>query len=515
MKQGFNLRAYQVDAVTAILKDYKDGYYKVGCILPTGAGKTEIMLSLSDFFIDQYGGKVLILSHMGLLVGQTSERAGIRIPHRKIGWLKAEHIPKPTDDIVVGTMQSARVAEKLEHVADVSLIIIDEAHFITAKSYQDIIERNPSARILGLTATPFKAKRLMTNHFEKVSYCAALQDMIDQGYLLPPKLIAVEQANDDVTVDVAALYKAKEMGKKTIVFMPTVEEAVLMSKVFEMEGVKARTIVGSTPEGRRKYIIDEFQNKNVDVLCTVDVLTAGFDAPCVEAIIMPVRCGSPTTFMQRVGRGLRKYKNKEECRVYFFGKVPNIEKKFYEDMVKLTFNAKKEKLDLFEQLEWAKYEDDVEQIIYCQKMLKIHNDMKSLGYEWFSKMIAQDKLSDDLMGRIDLIHQKISGVRVKHQDRNPSPKQVEYLEGVLGVNLVNDMKVGEANALISALSNLSDKVHPIYGDQWACTSGLHKGKHIKDVPFPYIQWCMLKQPSSNVCKLFHRWNQFKKELQRV
>lgn len=493
-----------------MISDFSQGNNKVAAILPTGAGKTEIMLCIADRLISERGGKALILSHMGLLVGQTTDRASLRIPNRKIGWLKHGYVPRNVDDIIIGTMQSARVEDKIRHITGINLIIVDEAHFITADSYQNILKRYPNAKVLGLTATPYKSKRLMTNKFEKVSYCASLKEMIDQGYLLPPRLISVQQIHNDVTIDVCKLYKEREMGKSAICFMPTVEEAELMTSVFKMEGVNAHTIVGDTPEATRKRVIDDFQSGRIQVLTTVDVLTAGFDAPRTEVILMPQRCGSPTVFMQRVGRALRKFEGKTEARVYFFGRVPRLEKEFYDGLTKLAMNKKPERMDIFEALEWAKYEEDEEQITYCMKMAKIHRDLKSMGHDFFADLVRQDAIPGDLMGKIDLLHDKLSGIRSRKTDTPASEKQVAYLESMLGTQ-VNTISIGEANSLIGVIGQLKQPSHPMFGTQWNVTSGKHAGKHIKDLPWPYVCFCLSKQPTGTVATLFHKWTDFKKE----
>lgn len=499
------------------MSDFLAGFRKLGCILPTGAGKTELMLGVADRFLREIaprGSKVLILSHMGLLVEQTSDRAEIRIPNRTVGWLKAGHRPENHHDIIVGTMQSARVDQKLEHISGVSLIIVDEAHFITSDSYKQIMDRFSGAYVLGLTATPFKAKRLMTNHFDKVSYCAALSDMIAQGYLLPPRLIGIRQTQEDVTADAAALYCTHEKGKKTLVFMPSVEEAVLMTRVFQMSGIRAATIVGTTPELKRKHYIHEFEHGTMNVLVTVDVLTAGFDAPCIEVIMIPQRCGSPTTFLQRIGRGLRKYGNKTECRVYFFGKVPKIEKQFYEKLQKFTFNAKPEKMDIFDKLEWAKHERDEQEIVYCEKMARIHKDMKKMTFDWFADMIRHERLSPDLMGRIDILHKKLKGVKVQYSNTEATEKQKSYIESMTGIKIVDSIKISEANALIGVLVGEKQPDHPFYGKQWHVNTGVHKGKHIKDLSWAYINWCIANSPKSEIVTLFHKWSAFKKEIRK-
>jgi DNA repair protein RadD len=51
----------------------------------------------------------------------------------------------------------------------------------------------------------------------------------------------------------------------------------------------------------------------------VDVLTTGFDAPCVDAIAILRATASPGLFAQIVGRGLRTHVSKQDCLVLDFG----------------------------------------------------------------------------------------------------------------------------------------------------------------------------------------------------
>jgi superfamily II DNA or RNA helicase len=50
-----------------------------------------------------------------------------------------------------------------------------------------------------------------------------------------------------------------------------------------------------------------------DGLVNCDVLTTGFDAPCIDAIAILRATMSPGLFAQIVGRGLRKHESKTEC----------------------------------------------------------------------------------------------------------------------------------------------------------------------------------------------------------
>lgn len=466
--------------------------------MPTGSGKTEIFLKLSDDFIKQNNCKVMILSHMGLLVEQTTNRAAQRVPHLSVGWLKARYRPSIYDNIIIGTMQSARIDHKINTRWDIGLIIVDEAHFITAESYKKIISMFPNAKIVGFTATPYKSRRLMTNSFEKISYSLSLQEMIQMGYLVKPRMVAVEQQSDDTVLECLRIYKAFENGRSTIMFLPSIEEAELAAKGLIADGINAGCIVGSTADKTRVRLIDGFNDGKTKVLTTVDVLTAGFDSARCQSIIMGSRSSSPTAFMQRIGRGLRPYPNKTECPVYFFGKVPTIEKKFYEEMEKFL-KPKPERMTIDEKLEWAKHEEDEQTITYCQDMARIYKSLYEYNHNSLADLVRTDTLSDELLGNIKDIADRLSGIRAK-DGGEATPRQLGYLKSLTGMQL--ECSKGEANVLIDAILSVKN---PGYQEEWKVKSGLHAGKHIKDLPWAYKSWCLKNQPGGQIAELIHKW----------
>ena len=72
------------------------------------------------------------------------------------------------------------------------MVVIDEAHHVTARTYrQKILKRYPDARIIGLTATPCRRDgRGLGSDFEELIEGPQVDDLIQQGYLVGTKVFA-------------------------------------------------------------------------------------------------------------------------------------------------------------------------------------------------------------------------------------------------------------------------------------------------------------------------------------
>ena len=55
-----------------------------------------------------------------------------------------------------------------------------------------------------------------------------------------------------------------------------------------MEGVDAEIVTHKTPREERKAIIDRFRSGDLQILCSVDALSIGFDVPTGEGSTKPV-----------------------------------------------------------------------------------------------------------------------------------------------------------------------------------------------------------------------------------
>src|ERR1700730_15037006 len=72
---------------------------------------------------------------------------------------------------------------------DADLIVIDECHHATARTYRKIIEAYPRARVLGLTATPCRGDgRGLGGIFETMIECPQVAELIELGHLVKSRV---------------------------------------------------------------------------------------------------------------------------------------------------------------------------------------------------------------------------------------------------------------------------------------------------------------------------------------
>ena len=114
-----------------------------------------------------------------------------------------------------------------------------------------------------------------------------------------------------------------EEGKKSILlFVGTVAHAKFISCALRsVLRINSQYVHGGTHTSERCRFINDFRNKKIQILCNVDILTTGFDAPEVDAVIVArVNQTSYPLWVQMVGRGLRGTKNggTEFCRIVDF-----------------------------------------------------------------------------------------------------------------------------------------------------------------------------------------------------
>ncbi len=229
-------------------------------------------------------------------------------------------------------------------------IIVDECHHSVAATYKSIIEYFKPEFLLGLTATPER----MDNQdvFElfdtNVPYELRLRDAIINELIVPFKYYGirdhlvdyglgkseerklVEQlANVDHCDFVAGeIEKHMPAGKlKCLAFCKNITHARMMCETLGeiVNSVTGKTyhtayLTGKNSVGERIRAYDDLQddNKELEILFTVDILNEGVDIPGVNMVLFLRPTESSTIFIQQLGRGLRKCLNKAYVTVLDF-----------------------------------------------------------------------------------------------------------------------------------------------------------------------------------------------------
>ena len=150
-----SLRYYQVEAEDNV-RDAMRIAQAVLLVLATGAGKTVIFSDIARKAALK-GKRILILAHRDTLIRQASAKLmDYGVEH---GIIMAGFTPARHQAVQVASVQT--LTRRLKQVKlNFDLVVIDEAHLSSAKSYRDVIEAilavSPKARILGVTGSPIR-----------------------------------------------------------------------------------------------------------------------------------------------------------------------------------------------------------------------------------------------------------------------------------------------------------------------------------------------------------------------
>jgi len=336
------LRDYQVKIKNEIFSAWKT-HRSLMLQMPTGTGKTRLFSSivkdLHNLAIElRKAIKILILVHRKELLDQVSETIGYKynIAH---GIIMSKHWQQKKMPIQIASVQtlSRRLLQWTEKKFD--YIIIDEAHHATATSYNNICSSFPDAKILGVTATPYRLNGDSFNlMFEKLITSQSINEFIRQKYLSdyqyfsirPDSLVqrsinnidefdingdysekAMLQVIDNkyVRADILKAYKSYATGKKGIIYTINKKHNKDICEIFENEGIKAKAIDSDTNIDERAEIVNQFKSGKIDVLCNVNIFSEGFDCPDIEFIQIARPTKSMSLYLQQVGRGLRPHPN--------------------------------------------------------------------------------------------------------------------------------------------------------------------------------------------------------------
>jgi superfamily II DNA or RNA helicase len=241
-----------------------------------------------------------------------------------------------------------------------SVIVVDEAHRMFAKSYGQVLRAlgvDPShsggTPVLGLTATPYRSqddetRRLAARFGNRLLEAECLGAdpegaLLERGVLAKAVYEVIEHNGPVVRVSDDPLYKQygeispralqgigqdRERNKlilgrllelprewPVLFFGCSVEHAAAISVLLRRNGRTSATVIGETPPATRRFLIEQFRAKNISVLSNYGVLTTGFDAPSVRALVVARPTASMVLYQQMIGRGLRgpRFGGTAEC----------------------------------------------------------------------------------------------------------------------------------------------------------------------------------------------------------
>ena len=389
-------RSYQHQAIRSVAEAMEQHNQRRSLIvMATGSGKTRTVIALVDLLSRcQWAKRVLFLADRVSLVKQATKEFNKHLPNA--GIVNLLDSPDGQGRVYVSTyptmlnlINDDKSDTRPFGVGHFDLVIVDEAHRSIYAKYGAIFNYFDSY-LVGLTATPkdeidhntygmFQLQRGVP------TYAYALEDAINDGYLVPPKAVSVplkfqrqgikydelseeekaqwdeldwgeEGPPDEVdpaalnqwlfneqTVDLVLQHlmtKGERVASgdrlgKTIIFAKNNRHAEYIAERFninypEYKGHFARVITYQTEYAQS--LIDSFtvKEKEPHIAISVDMLDTGIDVPEVVNLVFFKLVRSKTKFWQMIGRGTRLcpdlYAPKQDKKFfYIFDFLQNLE----------------------------------------------------------------------------------------------------------------------------------------------------------------------------------------------
>lgn len=358
--ERFVPRPYQQGAIDSGVSFFRGNSNKNGIIvLPTGSGKSVVIANIAK----EIEGNTIVFQPSKEILEQNY--AKFRSYGYRASIYSASAGQKRIDKVTFATIGS--VATKHHLFSQFKNIIIDECHLVSSKGgmYHDFIHALEDARVLGLTATPYRLSnslegamlkfltRTRPRIFGDVLYVVQNQVLFDNGFLakldyfafdvIDRKMLQTNTTGTDFTeASMRKYYKQIDFPKQTgywanrllakrknlLIFSSLIEEANAAARYIP----GAVVITGETEKRQREKILSDFKNNKIKCLLNVGVLTTGFDYPALEAVLIARSTMSLALYYQMIGRCMRIHPNKESAwvvdlgsNISFFGKIETMQ----------------------------------------------------------------------------------------------------------------------------------------------------------------------------------------------
>jgi len=348
VSRDFTLLNHQDNVLDTIEKDRVSGKSAFLVVLPTGTGKTEILIAdyAREFkagcaykFLLMVPSRQLKIDHIRKIINRLNDYS--LPPSLHIG-------DSLYDDIVIQTYSWLSRHYHEIKTGYFDYIAIDEAHHAMAPTVRRVIQHFNPKTLIGMTATD---KRLDAVKLEEVfgSYNTdlSLVDAISEGILAPIKAfrlrsnldlseiryngkdyyskdlqkLVVVPSRDQLVVDTLLKYFVDSPleRKQGLVFCVSIKHAQSMAELMRKHKISAKAVSGK--DSKSHAYIEDYQKGKIQFLTTCSLLNEGWDSPQTSIIVMARPTMSQVLYTQQIGRGTRKHPGKEA--LYLIDMVDN------------------------------------------------------------------------------------------------------------------------------------------------------------------------------------------------
>ena len=335
------LREYQRDAIGCIRQAYRQGNKAVMFCLPTGCGKTRTAVCLP-----KDGARIMVVCAQDELAKQWVQsirelrRRAASLEQTRHNWAEAG------DEWIVATFQTLAGNDGDEPrfrrlLGQVDLICWDECDHFFSTSKREMLNEfiNAGARVLGITATPFRTgkKDSLFGFFETCAYSMDLRDAFDLAWLVKPRIrthrvksirldhlpasrladfdpvqLERELMREAPLHDIASLIAQnhdRSKGHGMVRCVRKNQARALAELLSDRHGIKTACVLGSQSPGERNEQLEMFKSGDATMICNVRVLGRGVDIPFINEVYNAAPTKSKAVLLQAMGRATRTVDN--------------------------------------------------------------------------------------------------------------------------------------------------------------------------------------------------------------
>ena len=336
------------------------GHHRNLLVAATGTGKT-VMAAVDYARLREKlpRARLLFIAHRNEILDQSlaTFRHALRDASFGEKWISGAR-PQRFDH-VFASIQSLNTTNLHDlHPDHFDIVIVDEFHHAAAPSYRKVLDHVQPRELLGLTATPERSDDLSILHWfdNRIAAELRLWDAIDQQRLSPFMYFGIHDGLDLTDIPwrrgqgydiraLSSLYTSTDAWARKVVqevsrladdpatmralgFCVSIEHAQFMAAHFNKHGLPAVAVWGDSSQHDRAAALKDLARGAVRVVFSVDLFNEGVDVPTVDTLLMLRPTESPTLFLQQLGRGLRRSKDKNFCTVLDFVGIHRTEFRF-------------------------------------------------------------------------------------------------------------------------------------------------------------------------------------------
>lgn len=312
-------------------------------VAATGTGKT-VMAALDYRALREAGtvDTLLFVAHRKEILVQARQTFRVALRSSTFGELLVDG-QRPT----VGRHVFASIDSLgSQDLARFSMVIVDEAHHSAARTWDELLRRVSPVELLGLTGTPERADGWSyAAHFPppwvgNLRVWNAIPDALvpfryyvldvdelnlaDVAWVngryapeaLAGKLVSAAELLVERAVEAVGRRVARPDTMRALAFCVNVAHARAVHGALVRRNYRAQVLTGETSSEERAEAQRALNEGRVQVLCVVDLYNEGVDVPNVNTLLFFRPTESATVFLQQLGRGLRRARDKAELVVF-------------------------------------------------------------------------------------------------------------------------------------------------------------------------------------------------------